>query len=106
VTDETKAPVIDLGVKFKKPHPEDVTLIMGYPKCFHGPFIVDSEAAEVACATCGEKLNPMVVLHRLAAKESQYHATAKRYQEEMKRISERSSTKCRHCGKMTRISSR
>ena len=106
MTDEIKPTVVDLGVKFKKPHPEDLTLIVGYPKCYHGPFVVDSDAAEVTCGKCGEKLNPMVVLHRLALKESQYHAAAARYQEEMKRIAERSSTKCRHCGKMTRISSR
>lgn len=96
--------VIDLGVKFKKPFPEDLTLIVGYPKCYHGPFIVDSDNAEVTCGKCGEKLNPMVVLDRLARKESQYRATAERYQEEMKRLAERSRTKCQHCGKMTRIS--
>lgn len=96
--------VVDLGVKFKKPLPEDLTLIVGYPKCFHGPFIVDSDNAEVTCAKCKEKLNPMVVLHRLAIKESQYRAAAERYQEEMKRINERARTKCQHCGKITRIS--
>jgi len=104
VNDDIKPTVVDLGVKFKKPLPEDLTLVIGYPTCFHGPFIVDSDNAEVTCAKCKEKLNPMLVLHRLAVKETQYHATAERYQEEMKRINERSRTKCQHCGKMTRIS--
>lgn len=96
--------VVDLGVTFKKAAPEDLTLIVGYPKCYHGPFVVDSDNAEVTCKTCGEKLNPMVVLHRLACKETQYHLAAQRYQDEMKRLNDRARTKCQHCGKITRIS--
>jgi hypothetical protein len=46
----------------------------------------------------------MWVLTKLAHKETGYHETERRYHEEMKRLSERSRTKCEHCGQMTRIS--
>lgn len=98
-----------LPVKFKAPAPPDRALVMPYEvgkreQCHHSSFIVDDAKAEVECATCGTKLNPMWVLHHLACEERGYHDTHRRYVEEMKRLSERSATKCRHCGKMTRIS--
>jgi hypothetical protein len=69
-------------------------------------YIVDPAAAEVECSNCKAKLNPMWVLARLAHKETDYHALAARYQQEMRRLSERTRTKCQNCGYMTRISDR
>jgi hypothetical protein len=40
----------------------------------------------------------------LAGEETKWHESFKRYQAEMRRLSERSRTKCQHCGQMTRIS--
>jgi ribosomal protein S27E len=96
--------VVQLKVPFKKPVPEDRMLVVEPRKCFHGPYVIDEAAAEVTCKACGEKLNPMYVLAQLASKESRYHAAAARYQDEMRRLNERSKTKCRHCQKMTPIS--
>lgn len=59
---------------------------------------------EVECGVCGTRLNPMFVLMRIASQETGFTHTRKVYQEEMKRLSERSKTQCNHCGKMTRIS--
>jgi Zn finger protein HypA/HybF involved in hydrogenase expression len=73
-------------------------------KCFHRRFIVDEKAAQCECKDCGEKLNPMWVLVQLSRRENQYHAYHARYHDELKRLSERSKTKCEHCRKMTRIS--
>src|SRR5580704_16401912 len=101
-----KPPVIELKVPFKKPVPEDKLLLVEWQECFHGPYIVDSELAEVTCKKCGAKLNPMAVLMRLSGEETKWHQSFKRYQEEMQRLNERSSTKCQHCKKMTRISYR
>lgn len=101
-----ETPVIPLNVKFKKPPPEGLTLIRDWGKCSHGQFLVDESKAEVECGKCGEKLNPMWVLARLAGDDTKFHEAAKRYQEEMKRLNERSTTKCNYCGKMTRISHR
>jgi hypothetical protein len=72
----------------------------------HVTYIVDEAAAEVECGGCKAKLNPMWVLAKLAHNETKYHETAKRYQEEMARLSERSRTRCDACGHMTRISRR
>jgi ribosomal protein S27E len=59
---------------------------------------------EVTCGACGTKLDPMFVLKQLATEESRWFNNRDRYQDEMKRIEERSKTECEHCGKMTRIS--
>jgi hypothetical protein len=67
-------------------------------------YLIDEAAAEVECSVCKAKLNPMWVLARLAHNETKYHETARRYHDEMKRLAERSRTRCDHCGKMTRIS--
>lgn len=99
--------VLQLKVPFKKPAPEDVVLIVERTKCMHfGRFLVDATKAEVTCRDCGEKLNPMFVLGRLASEETRWHESFKRYQGQMKRLNERSRTKCQHCGQMTRISGR
>jgi hypothetical protein len=112
--------VTRLPVKFKTPPSEERTLEIvhgGRDGCNHTFTIVGGEiknvtylvaeaAAEVECSNCKAKLNPMWVLARLAHDETRYHETAKRYQEEMKRLSERTRTKCDNCGHMTRISRR
>lgn len=59
---------------------------------------------EVECGNCGTRLDPMFVLRRLAIEETKFEQNRQRYQDEMRRLSERQRTKCDHCGKMTRIS--
>lgn len=76
-------------------------------KCFHQHgYLVDERAADVTCAACGEKLNPMWVLMQLMHKEHRWHELHARYQDEMQRLAERERTKCQHCGQLTRISRR
>lgn len=77
-------------------------------KCnhFNASFEVDVDAAECTCSRCGEKVTPIFVLNELMRLESQWNRTRESYADEMKRLRERSSTKCIHCGKMTRISHR
>ncbi|WP_413194204.1 hypothetical protein [Pararobbsia alpina] len=72
--------------------------------CWHRRYLVDDKKAEVECADCHEKLNPMWVLQQLAFAENRYHELHARYHDELKRLGERSRTKCEHCGQMTRIS--
>lgn len=103
--------VTPLGVRFKKAE-EDRVLLLGWEvhspaeKCFHSRFIIDPELEQVECAKCHERLNPMWVLQHLATTDIQFRESRKRYMEEMRRIDERSRTKCEHCGQMTRISRR
>ena len=77
-------------------------------KCNHyrGPFEVDPDAAKCKCLTCGEEVSAIFVLKELMRKESQWMRTRAAYLEDMKRLAERSKTKCEHCHKMTRISRR
>ena len=75
-------------------------------ECRHDRSIVDERKTEVTCADCGEKLNPIWVLSQLANKESGWFRSRDRYQDEMKRLEERSRTRCQKCGYMTRISRR
>lgn len=100
--------VVQLNAPFKQPVPEERYLVRAprLDACSHwnGPFLVNETLAEVTCGKCGEKLNPMWVLGQLVAKENRWHEHFARYQEEMKRLAERSRTKCEHCGEMTRIS--
>ncbi len=48
----------------------------------------------------------MFVLRIMATEENQWSRMRERYLEEMKRLRERSRTKCMHCGAMTEISHR
>lgn len=95
--------VIDIPVKFKL-RDDSKFLIVKRDRCLHANFLVDDKKQEVECGQCGEKLNPMYVLHRLAIEENKWHKHHDRYKEEMQRLEERSKTKCQHCKQMTRIS--
>ena len=102
--------VTRLPVRFKAPPDPDKTLLrpweVGRQTCFHQQFIVDQELEQVECATCGERLNPMWVLSRLANNEYRWNETRKNYNAEMERLNKRKRTRCTHCGEMTRISGR
>jgi len=99
-----------LPVKFSKPAPDERTLLHPHEvqssKCMHYPghFIIDASLAEVTCADCKEKLNPMWVLQQLAGRDRRFAEAHETYAKQMKRLSERERTKCDHCGKLTRIS--
>ncbi|MBO4120269.1 hypothetical protein J5T34_05885 [Cupriavidus gilardii] len=74
------------------------------PGCQHrAGFTIDEKLDAVECTACGERLNPMWVLQQLARAETRWHNHAAQYQDEMKRLAERSRTKCEHCGQLTRI---
>lgn len=105
--------VTKLGVRFKEPTPPGRTLlrpheVARHERCSHYPghFIVDESLAEVTCADCKEKLNPIWVLGQLTGRDRQFADAHKTYHEQMKRLSERERTKCEKCGYMTRISRR
>lgn len=74
-------------------------------KCDHRDkgVVVDEALLDVTCRGCGSKLDPVWVLARLAEHESQWRRSREAYMDEAKRAKERRSTKCQHCGQMTRI---
>lgn len=98
------APVLTLPVKRRDNTTERVLTEVAGVKCYHRRFTIDDKAQEVECRDCGEKLNPMYALVQLARQETRYHELHARYDDELKRLAERSRTTCRHCGKMTPIS--
>ena len=67
-------------------------------------YLIRDGETEVECGLCGERLDPMWVLRRLAGEETRWRQTLERYQEEMQRLAERKKTKCDHCGQLTWIS--
>ncbi len=75
-------------------------------KCCHfkSSFEVDVEANKCSCRECGGDVSPMFVLEQLMKKESLWRRSLSNYQDQMKRLKERSRTKCQHCKKMTQIS--
>lgn len=99
-----------LPVKFKTPIPPERSLVeVQLGKCTHrsmfgAAYAVDESLAEVECSLCAAKLNPMWVLAQLASDDRRYFEAHQRYHDEMKRLKERSRTKCNSCGVMTLIS--
>ena len=77
-------------------------------KCSHynASFEVDEDSGECTCLKCGGKVTPIFVLKILMHHESRWNKTREAYAAEMKRLGERSKTKCQHCGKITRVSNR
>jgi len=75
-------------------------------KCLHfnASFEIDVDGGKCRCKSCGGEVTPFFVLEQLMNAESRWMRTRAAYLDEMKRLAERSSTKCRHCGAMTRIS--
>lgn len=85
-------------------HYFDGNPLLGGARLREAQYLIREGETEVECGQCGTRLDPMFVLKILARQETQYDRSRERYQAEMKRLSERSRTKCQHCGKMTRIS--
>lgn len=79
-----------------------------YSRCHHlrASFEIDPDAAKCRCKECGDEVSPMFVLEQLMKVESRWMQAHDRYQDEQKRLAERSRTKCDHCGQITRISHR
>lgn len=105
--DDSGTNIAQLPVKYKKPLEGERFLVpIESGRCSHwnGPFEIDIKGDKCTCKRCGEQVGAMYVLEQLMNSESRWMQTAATYQDEMKRLAERSRTKCDHCGKMTGIS--
>lgn len=101
--------IVALPANFKEPPAGDRMLApVDFKRCthFNTTFQIDVNGGKCVCLGCKEEVSPMFVLEKLMQVESRWMRTRAAYQDEMKRLAERSSTKCRHCGKMTKVSSR
>lgn len=97
--------VVQLPVRPKEPI-GDLFLVPAPQPCCHFPpsFEVDVDAGKCKCRHCSGEVSPMFVLEQLMKQESRWNRTRAAYQDEMKRLDERSRTKCQHCGQLTKIS--
>lgn len=99
--------IIELPVKPRANAEEGAMLQpVPYSNCQHlfTAFEIDLKAGKCRCKKCGEEVAAMFVLEQLMKTESRWMQTRASYQDEMKRLAERSKTKCRKCGAMTEIS--
>ncbi len=72
-------------------------------RCGHSVIIVDEYKSEVECESCGEKLNPIAILLRIASEESIWKVKIQGIKAMEKRLEERRRVKCEFCHKLTKI---
>lgn len=70
-------------------------------RCWHKSVLIDAAKAEVECADCHDKLNPMWVLEMLCHEENRFEDRRQAYMGERKAWEARRRTKCTHCNKFT-----
>jgi len=76
-------------------------------ECQHNQILVDDELWEIECLKCGEKLDPVNYLIRLAGEEDVMEYRLNTLRREYKRINDilavKTKTRCEHCGKLTTV---
>jgi len=72
-------------------------------QCRHLNITVHEDLSEVICRDCGEKLNPIWVLTRMAKEETKWSLRRSEFTKIRAELSKRQRCKCEHCGQMTRI---
>jgi uncharacterized Zn finger protein len=76
-------------------------------RCKHNKLIVDEGLAMLTCGDCGEQLDPMWILARMAKKEETLQR--KLYQQYVRlcnieaAVRRKVRTKCKHCGRVTPV---
>ena len=71
--------------------------------CQHRKTVIDEKLAEIECADCGAKLNPMWVLGQFARQLMSWDWEYQRIVDARRQLEERKQTCCLHCGRMTEI---
>lgn len=92
----------------KRPKARDtkpLTMVQFDGGCRHLQVIVDEKKAEVECAHCHEKLNPIWVLGQYAREDDRLVNRWASLRAEARLLQDRVRTTCQHCQKMTRITS-
>ena len=72
-------------------------------KCRHLRMVVDEMLNEVECEDCGEKLNPIAVLVKMAHEESLWGYRGDELKKLQESLAAKSRCKCQHCGRLTRV---
>jgi len=78
-----------------------------FDECSHNRVTVDEDLWSVQCRDCGEKMDPIKFLIRLAHEEVGEEFRITNLRREYKRITDilaiKTKTRCEHCGKITTI---
>lgn len=95
--------VKQLPVRPKTKSRGPLEVVRTYGGCRHLRSQVDEKKAEVTCADCGEKLNPIWVLQQLAYEDARLIDRWSWLRAQLELMGERVRCKCDHCGKFTHI---
>lgn len=76
-------------------------------KCKHSNVLIDEELWCIECSICGEKLDPIHYLHKMAKEETYTVWRLNELKKELKdleaKLDEKNKCKCTNCGKITKI---
>jgi ribosomal protein S27E len=78
-----------------------------FDECPHNQVVIDEDLWAVECSNCGEKMDPIRFLIRLAHDEAREECRTQKLRDEYKRIIDilaiKTKARCGHCGKITTI---
>ena len=80
-----------------------LTVVPPYSGCQHVRAIVDEKLAELKCADCGEKLNPIAFLVTMAKKETMWGWQGRELAKARAELDSRKRCRCTKCGEWTEI---
>ena len=80
-----------------------VALANPYGGCQHRRSIVDRKLAELTCADCGAKLNPIEYVAMLAGQENAWEWRTESLKQAAAKVEERKRCRCTKCGEITEI---
>jgi len=95
--------ITHLHVKPKPNRGKPLELVRSAGGCRHLRAFVDEQKAELECADCGEKLNPIQYLATMARKLTSWDYEAQRIQKLRAELAERKKCRCLKCGEWTEI---
>ena len=82
---------------------QEVSTRFRHDKCQHRKLLVCEEKFHVECGDCGERLDPVYALIRLAREESRLRQLIEGKKQLVAEIEQKNRCKCDKCGQMTRI---
>lgn len=80
-----------------------LTVAHAFTGCQHRRAIVDEKLAELTCADCKEKLNPIKFLVTMANQLTTWEYSQKQMANARKELEERKKCRCTKCGEWTEI---
>lgn len=86
-----------------KDHSQVLTVAHAFTGCQHKRAIVDEKLAELTCADCNEKLNPIKFLAYMAGTLTQWNYAQQSLAKARAEMDERKRCRCTKCGEWTEI---